>query len=222
MSESRLLVAIGLVLAGLPLCLGGCAESQVPAMTTTPGGADSVAPSGPDAARLSQSAAADSHPASAAPETSPVSKPVPKTSTAPAIAAETVPAAADATTPVATADITFDDIKFPMEKGEPFQRSMLTDKVEELNGRPVRIRGYIFPSFESVLSQFVLVRDNLACCFGPGAALYDCIVVEMAPGKTANYTVRPVTVEGTFSISEIVGPDGEHVAIYNVVGQAVE
>ena len=120
-------------------------------------------------------------------------------------------------------DLTFDDIKLNMKKGEPFQRSMLTEKIEKLHGTSVRIRGYILPSFQQKgITQFVLVRDNMECCFGPGAALYDCILVEMASGKSTAYTVRPVAVQGKFEISEFKGPDGTHLAIYKLIGEDVK
>jgi hypothetical protein len=66
------------------------------------------------------------------------------------------------------------------------------------------------------------VRDNQQCCFGQGAALYDCILVEMKPGKSAEYLIRPVAVEGTFSIDELLGPDGRHLAIYRLEAESVE
>lgn len=121
-------------------------------------------------------------------------------------------------------EITFDTIKFPMEKEDPFDRSLLTPEILQLVGQPVRIRGYILPSFQqSGIKQFVLVRDNLECCFGPGAALFDCIVVEMKPGKSTDYTVRPVSVEGTFSLKEEINPDdGKHLAIYHLDGEKVQ
>lgn len=120
-------------------------------------------------------------------------------------------------------DLTFDGIKFPMKKGTKFKRSMLTKEIEALQGKPIRIRGYILPSFQQKgIKQFVLVRDNLECCFGPGAALYDCIIVEMAKGKSASFTVRPVAVEGVFSVRPFKGPDGKHLAIYHLVGQSVK
>jgi hypothetical protein len=120
-------------------------------------------------------------------------------------------------------DVTFDDIKFEMKKGDPFVRSMLTAKIEKLHSSNVRIRGYMLPSFQQKgITQFVLVRDNMECCFGPGAALYDCILVEMAPGKSTSFTVRPVAVQGKFEISEFKGPDGKHLAIYRLVGEEVK
>ena len=65
------------------------------------------------------------------------------------------------------------------------------------------------------------MRDNLECCFGPGAALYDCILVTMVEGTSAAYSTRPVTVEGTFRFDEIVGPDGTHLAVYQMDGETV-
>jgi len=139
-------------------------------------------------------------------------------------------AAADrgATGPTAAArpaprEITFDDIKFEMEKGSPFTRDLLPERVTALAGTAIRIRGYILPSFQQTgLTQFVLVRDNQECCFGPGAALYDCIVVRMRPGKTADFSIRPVAVAGTFRLDELRAPDGSHLAIYALDGDEVK
>jgi hypothetical protein len=119
-------------------------------------------------------------------------------------------------------ETTFDDVKFEIEKTDAFQRTMLTPKVEELFGRQIRIRGFIYPTNTKLLKKFVLVRDNLECCFGPGAALFDCILVHMEPGKTAEYSIRPVAVEGTFRFEEFIDPDGTVRAIYRIDGKAVK
>lgn len=122
-----------------------------------------------------------------------------------------------------TEGISFDDIAFKMEKDDPFERSMLTEKIVALAGKSVRIRGFILPSFkQDGLTEFVLVRDNMECCFGPGAALYDCIMVRMEPGKSTSFSVRPVTVEGQFSIDEWRDFDGVVRAIYHLQGLSVK
>ena len=70
--------------------------------------------------------------------------------------------------------ISFDDIKFEMKKKAPFKRSLLTKEIVALEDQLIKIRGYILPSFQQKgITRFVLVRDNMECCFGPGAALYD-------------------------------------------------
>lgn len=131
---------------------------------------------------------------------------------------------------LAKGEITFDDLKFEIEEDAPFEREMLTERVEKLNGKKVKLRGYILPSTlfkETDIKQFVLVRDNQECCFGPGAALYDCVMIEMVPGKTADFVTRPVTVEGKFKIHEYPYPGGKgpngstHFAVFRIDGQTV-
>lgn len=199
----------GLVLAlalGLP-CWAGCGEARVPAMSSRGGPLPADAnPAATDEAPARRGVGSAEEPlAGGNRRRQPVAS---STSGAPV-----------------TLDITFDSIKFDMEKGEGFERSMLTRQIEALAGQPVRVRGYILPTSvftQTGISQFVLVRDNLECCFGPGAALFDCIVVELKPEKTTDFTIRPVAVEGTFSIREILDPDGKHLAIYHLDGDAVE
>ena len=119
-------------------------------------------------------------------------------------------------------DISFDDIKFEMEKGGTFKRSMVTPEIEALKGQRVRIRGYMLPSFQqSGLTQFVLMRDNMECCFGPGAMIYDSIIVEMKPGATADYSIKPVTVDGIFEIEEY-RVDGELFGLYRMQGERAQ
>ncbi|GIW98405.1 MAG: hypothetical protein KatS3mg111_1738 [Pirellulaceae bacterium] len=121
--------------------------------------------------------------------------------------------------------ITFDDLKFDIEKGGKFDRKMLTPKIESLHKKNVELKGYMLPTSvfkQTGIEEFVLVRDNMECCFGPGAALYDCVIVQMEPGKTATFTTRPVTVKGKFEIKEFKYPDSdEHYAIYRIIASEV-
>ena len=123
-----------------------------------------------------------------------------------------------------TRDITFDDIKFKKSKKEKFKRSMLSEKIEELAGKKVKIRGYIFPGGifkQKGITKFVLVRDNQECCFGPGAAIFDCVIVRMKPGKSTDFSVRPITVEGRFSIREF--RQGKKLrAVYSISGDSAK
>lgn len=118
----------------------------------------------------------------------------------------------------------FDDIKFEMEKTDPFQREMLTPKIEKMFGKRIRLRGWMLPTHrEHGLKEFVLVRDNLECCFGPGAALFDCVFVHMEEGATASYTTRQIAVEGRFRFEELLDPvNGNHLAIYALDGEKVK
>ncbi len=118
-------------------------------------------------------------------------------------------------------ELTFDDIKFAMERNADFDRKLLTEEIEKLDGKRIMLRGYMLPSFQQDgITQFVLVRDNLECCFGPGAMLFDCLIVDMDEGKSASYSIRPVTVEGVFTIEPLSDEDDVTLAIYHL--QAVQ
>jgi hypothetical protein len=104
-------------------------------------------------------------------------------------------------------NISFDTIKFPMEKQELFKPSMITPQIKAIDGRRVKIRGFMLPSFiNEGLKYFVLVRDNQECCFGPGAALFDAIHVDLADGVTTEYSYPPIAVEGVFHIDPVENP----------------
>ncbi len=119
-------------------------------------------------------------------------------------------------------EITFDDLKFDIEKDGLFEESMLRDEIRKLHEKKIKIRGFMLPSsvFQTKgIKQFVLVRDNKECCFGPGAAIYDCVMVEMAADKTTDFSERVMTVSGIMTIDTETYqyPDGGHYAIYKIV-----
>lgn len=230
MSLKHVRGALFAVVTCLPLAVG-CKEDRA-ATATAPAEAPSpsadASPSSPDA-----STAQDAQPAESPEPPSPEDAAT-ATTAVPGSSAEkageptevaAVPAPAEtvrSAKPSGPLDISFDDIKFDIKPDAPFKREMLTKKIEDLANKTIRIRGYILPSFQQTgLTQFVLVRDNMACCFGPGAALYDCIVVEMKPGKSTDFNLYPVAVEGTFSIQEFKDPDGKALAIYHLDGDEV-
>ena len=118
-------------------------------------------------------------------------------------------------------ELTFDDLKFEIERDAKFEPTMLNDEVKSLNKRIVRIRGYILPTSvfqQKGIKQFVLVRDNQDCCFGPWAMIYDCIIIEMEEPKTIDFTTRPITVKGKIEIDtdSYKYPDGKNFAIYKM------
>ena len=124
-------------------------------------------------------------------------------------------------------EITFDDLKFDIEKGDDFKPEMLTKEIKELDKKNVKLRGFILPTSvfqQAGIKQFVLVRDNQECCFGPGAAIYDCVIIDMMPGKTTNFATRVVTVKGKFETdtTSYQYPDGGYYAIYKMTAEEVK
>lgn len=131
--------------------------------------------------------------------------------------------AAVAVRPQPIRNITFDTVKLNVEKGAPFHSDLLTPTVKKLDGNRVRIRGFILPPpQQNGLTRFVLVRDNMACCFGPGAAIYDSMTIQMKDGLSMDYTVQPIMVEGTFIVHEVYMPNGRCISIYHVTADKAQ
>jgi len=121
--------------------------------------------------------------------------------------------------------ITFDSLMFDMKPTDPFSPTLLNDTVRGLFDKKVKIRGYFWPAvpYEKGITNFILVRDDKGCCFGPGALIYDNIIVSMAPGKTANFTTRPIAVEGVLRYKENrVLPTEPLTSIYHLEAQSAE
>ena len=74
------------------------------------------------------------------------------------------------------------------------------DWLADLDGRRVRLRGFMFPPYEpDGITQFALARDNEICCFGRDPLAYDILPVLLADGVTTEYIqARPFDVIGTF------------------------
>lgn len=105
--------------------------------------------------------------------------------------------------------VSFDDFAFEVEPDQPFQRELLTDEIEALDGARVRLRGIMLPTYKAEgIQEFVLVRDNQICCFGPGAKICHNMQVYMDEGTSASYTTRSVEIEGRFTIETWTGEDG--------------
>jgi len=114
-------------------------------------------------------------------------------------------------------DLTFDDLKFDIEVGEAFERSLLSEEVKALHNKEITLGGYMRPSFTaSGLKGFIFVRDDKECCFGPQAAIYDCVRVKLEKGTTSDYIVQPFKVRGKFYLKEREGPDGTIWSIFNM------
>lgn len=120
-------------------------------------------------------------------------------------------------------DITFDHLKFEMEAKEtPFRREMLTPEIEKLLGQRVRLRGFMHDkvTFTSHVTEFALMRDNMECCFGPGAWIYDCVWVVLEPELATRFQLRPLTVEGRLEFHEEWRADYLW-SIYRLIGESV-
>jgi hypothetical protein len=81
--------------------------------------------------------------------------------------------------------------------------------LRKLDGKRIRIRGFMSPTFEQTgLRAFLMGRDNQACCFPGRAKIYDLFLVRMREGVTTDFIDnRPFDIVGVFSIKPLVEDD---------------
>ncbi len=115
--------------------------------------------------------------------------------------------------------VSFDDIDLlkvlNMEPVPENAVEMFPDWLSRLNGKRVRIRGFMFPTMsQKGITYFQLVRDNEICCFGRTPKIYDRISTVLKKGEATDYIQgRPFDVVGTLRIDPIY-IDGEWLQLY--------
>ncbi|MCA9186929.1 MAG: hypothetical protein R3E01_35920 [Pirellulaceae bacterium] len=122
-------------------------------------------------------------------------------------------------------DLTFDDLEFDIQPDQDFQVDLLTEQIQDLDGRQVILRGFMLDTSVFTLKgikQFVLIRDNQICCFGPGAKLFHNCWIDMEEGAAAAFSSRPVTVEGVFNIRPWHAPDGKCYSVFHITASKVK
>ena len=92
----------------------------------------------------------------------------------------------------------------------------MPDWLKGLDGKSVRIRGFMYPTYETEgIERFVLARDNQICCFGRDPKIYDLVQIDMKQGKTTHYipATRAFDVVGTLKI-HMLTQDGKPYGLY--------
>ena len=119
--------------------------------------------------------------------------------------------------PVATQDgkyldLTFDKLasfvyEFPDPDSIEERANPIPDSIMALSGKDVAIRGFMIPvkvEGEDVV-EFLLVRNQFACCFGVVPKMNEWLHVTMKEGHVAPYAVDiPITVFGKLECGELV------------------
>ena len=119
-------------------------------------------------------------------------------------------------------DITFDDIKLPIQEDIVFRPFMLTDRAKELDGQRVRISGFMLADAKTRgIEQFVLLK-NTECKFGPGGQADHLVNVIMNEGQSTIFRNDAVAVEGVIKVNPFNGIDGNTWSIYDLTCDRVE
>jgi len=122
--------------------------------------------------------------------------------------------------------VSYDDIDLlkilNMEPVPPDAVEHFPDWLSSLNGKQIRIRGYMYPKFiNEGITDFTLARDNGICCFQRMPKIYDVIFVQLKKGETTDYIdARPFDVEGTFRFDN-EGDGSELPRLYKIENASV-
>jgi hypothetical protein len=124
--------------------------------------------------------------------------------------------------PNAVLPITYLDLDLPaLEPDSVFYDYLLTQRVRDLDGKRVRITGFMFSG--SVYSsrnikQFIMLRESEKDCpFGPGGQAHHAIAVTLQQPE-ADYTTKAVTVEGLLRIEPFAADNGNCLYVYTLTG----
>jgi hypothetical protein len=119
--------------------------------------------------------------------------------------------------------ITFDDLNLGMQADMVFREFLLTDRARELDGKKVRLVGYMDGGVSQTkgIQEFVLLR-NTECKFGPGGQADHLVRVLMKDGATADYSLNALQIEGVIKVNPFNGPDGNTWSVYDLIGEQVK
>ncbi|QDV07221.1 hypothetical protein Poly30_27400 [Planctomycetes bacterium Poly30] len=116
-------------------------------------------------------------------------------------------------------DFEFEEVMDSLMEGEV----RFPQEVAAFDEKPVEITGYMIPVEwqRREVTEFMLVRDLLACCFGGAPQPDEWIHVSMEEGKGSPYfPFVPVSVEGTLHIEGIDDGSGYAAGCFHLNGTA--
>jgi len=126
--------------------------------------------------------------------------------------------------------ITFDQLaswtyEFPEIGGDKQRTDPVPDRHRKMSGTRVAIQGFMIPiklEGDDEVVEFLLVRNQFACCFGVVPKMNEWLHIKMAPGKVSKYLVDiPITVRGRFDASELM-ENGVVMSLYRMEADEVE
>ena len=124
--------------------------------------------------------------------------------------------------------VTFDQLAnwvytYPEPETKKGRDGIFPVSIQKLDGRGVAIKGFMIPitvDGEDV-TEFLLVRSRMFCCFGIMPKMNEWLHIKMAKGRTSPYAVDiPITVFGRMDVGEII-ENGVVMSIYRMEGEEV-
>lgn len=98
----------------------------------------------------------------------------------------------------------------------------IPQEVRRLDGRRVVITGFMLPvkMEKGLVTEFLLMRDATACCFGTMPDMNEWVIVRMAGEGVRSLMEIPVRIHGILAVGPVL-EDGFLAGIYSLVGERV-
>lgn len=86
----------------------------------------------------------------------------------------------------------------------PSAAAQIPDRVKQLDGKKAMVTGFMLPvkTDKGLVTEFLLLRDPMMCCYGVMPQINEWIMVRMPNGVQALQDV-PLSFLGTFHVKEI-------------------
>jgi hypothetical protein len=120
-------------------------------------------------------------------------------------------------------DLDWSDLKFDGGDRTDFAVSQLPDRIRELKGKRVRIRGKMMPGFKvRGIDSFFLVPQLRNDFSSKLPRLDEVIFVKMTGGKTVDYSgFKPIQVVGRFEFHVIEGAE-QTMCVMQIIAESAE
>lgn len=119
-------------------------------------------------------------------------------------------------------EISFDDIDLPIDADMVFRPFMMTERARALDGKRVRINGFMLADAKTRgIKEFILVK-NTECKFGPGGQADHLVNVKVNIKNGVTHKTEAVSIEGVLTINPFTGFDGNTWSIFDMACDRME
>ena len=133
----------------------------------------------------------------------------------PVIAAETKPDAAKTPGYTTTTFGRLAGYSFPIineedpKKVAALYNAQIPDDIKALDGKKTVVSGFMLPVKvnKGVVTELLLMKDQMSCCYGATPSLNDFVIVRMPEGKGKLVVDTPIFIYGTLKVGAVLEND---------------
>lgn len=139
------------------------------------------------------------------------------------VTAAPVPEVAKAKTDNGPLELVWEELEIPLGPEQDFEPWMISTAIKSLDGRQVRITGYMYEGVaqKSNIREFVLIK-HVGCQFGSEGQPQHLVMVELQGKLRTSLTTSSVKLTGDFAVEPYTGPDGRVWALYRLQATSLE